>query len=213
MGILAEEVLGLNVWMNEEFTVDQAFGQPEPLYLVAGCEQNLTESASWRCGGKSPRTHAAVGAYLQLESQEAVLAEVQRLRVGGILDVWNKEGYETYEGLTVSQRLADLVLEVEGLSLDYYRSFHVRHRATYLPYFHKIHDINESDLVPCAGWSTFFPQRLEAYLQITGDTDGVTVEASGTHIQPRCHESRWWLAPTCRENSSESGPEHIKTYQ
>ncbi|CAE7235353.1 unnamed protein product [Symbiodinium sp. CCMP2592] len=55
---------------------------------------------------------------------------------------------------------------------------------------------------------------METYLQITGDTDGVTVEADGgtQTIRPRCHESRWWLAPTCRENSTECIPSLLYDY-
>ncbi|CAE7202468.1 unnamed protein product, partial [Symbiodinium sp. CCMP2456] len=203
--ILAAEVLGYNVWMNDISGVS-TFAASEPFYLVAGCEQNLTE---WQCGGQVSRTHVALsGAYLP--GNEEVLAKVQRLRVGGIMDVQADIGNPIYEGLSISQRLADKVLKETGLALEYFRSYHVRNKAAILPYFHKIQDVNDSDLAPCATWVLWpeFSNRMEAYLQITGDADGVTVEAEGgtQTIRPRCHESRWWLAPTCRENSTECIP-------
>ena len=59
--ILATEMLGYNVWVNDNERGFQTFSASEPFYLVAGCERNLTE---WHCEGQVSRTHVALKAYL-----------------------------------------------------------------------------------------------------------------------------------------------------
>ena len=60
MKILATEMLGYNVWINEIESF-QTFTGSSPVYEVAGCEQNLT---AWLCEGKVSRTHVAMNVYL-----------------------------------------------------------------------------------------------------------------------------------------------------
>ena len=49
------------------------------------------------------------------------------------------------------------------------------------------------------------PRLLDVYVQITGDTDGVNGASGMQTMRPRCHDDHWWLAPTCRDNSTELG--------
>ena len=59
---------------------------------------------------------------------------MQRSRVGGVLEDLGSSGH-IIEGLHVSRRVADDALNSNGISLEYFRSFHVRHKEALLPHF------------------------------------------------------------------------------
>ena len=157
--LLAEEVLGINVFVDPRRKADTKQGY----YALAGCEENAS-SQSWSCEGRESRIHVMLGAYMH-PNNDADFELVQRLRVGGILDRPGTMGYNLFEGLHVPQAVLDRALAEHGLGLEYFRSYA---GAGSFNIFAKIADIDPSDLMPCADWGIYSPQFLDVYLQLTG---------------------------------------------
>ena len=55
--------------------------------------------------------------------------------MGGILEIVGSRGWGHVDSLHVAQRVVDDAMNTERLSLEYFRSFHVRHKEALLPHF------------------------------------------------------------------------------
>ena len=73
----SQEVLGINTSVSQQRRRSVADG----FYALAGCEANEPQ---WNCHGAESRMHVMLGAFVVYS--EAQLDQVQRLRVGGILE-------------------------------------------------------------------------------------------------------------------------------
>ena len=198
LSILVEEIMGVRVTFDSRITPYET-----GLFVTAGCEEN---GAEWQCSEQSPSTtHVFWGATLFGATGQQALDKVQRTRVGGTLDVLGSVGYGEGEYYQVPGTVIQKALQEDGLALDYFRSYHERHKEVLLRHFSKISEVNTSDLFPCSDWSIWDQAPMLAYKAVTGDTAGVRENAGS--VLPRCEESgMWWLAPTCRGNASECIP-------
>ncbi|CAE7636676.1 SCUBE3 [Symbiodinium sp. CCMP2456] len=190
--ILVEEVLGIHAVV---YPLTSSTAGVDDFYQLAGCEANASE---WVCTGRSSK-HVMLG--ILMVGREPQLAEVQRLRVGGILDRMSM-GFGLFQGIYIPQTLLAKAFDSQGLALEYYRSYSL---ANSWKSFSRIWEVNESDLVSCWDWGTFDRFAIEKYVNITGDESGVRVDAAGV-TRAQCHHEYWWFAPTCRQNSSECIP-------
>ncbi|CAE7723406.1 unnamed protein product, partial [Symbiodinium necroappetens] len=97
---------------------------------------------------------------------------VQRLQMGGLLENLASMGYLTRAGIYVTQALLQSAESATSRSLlDDYRSYDARYHEPQ-SFFDDVESIDDSQLVPCAGWLTSGEAAL-------------------------C-ENNWWKAPTCR---------------
>ena len=165
--ILVEEVLGINVYTDprRKRNVLQAF------YALAGCTENVTASESqWLCSGRESRVHVMIGAYVS--TNEANLASIQRMRMGGIINRLGSAGYALQEGLYIGQSLVAKGWDRANVALEYYRSYHVHGNPA--SSFNTIWEVNASYLVPCAEWGIYSMaiHFLDPYVTLTGHGPG-----------------------------------------
>ena len=87
----------------------------------------------------------------------------------------------------------------EGLALEYYESWDAIWKRPW-DYFDTVASVNKSLIMSC---SLGFPSgQMKYYLDQSGDTQGVTVDASGTYSAV-CVDDAFWIAPVCRGNHSQ----------
>ena len=87
-----------------------------------------------------------------------------------------------------------------GLALEYYESWDANWKQPW-EYFDALPSINKSLMMSCT--SGFPSSQLKVYLEQSGDTQGVQVNAStGTHSAV-CVDDAFWIAPACRGNHSQ----------
>ena len=195
VAILAEEMLGFHVQIEQRNQgIDDIF------FILAGCERNSTE---WQCSGLPSRRHIKLAVYMH--NQNHPWQKVQRSRVGGVLEVVGDVGYGVSEALHVPARVVRSAWNEDRFVLDFFKSYREENKALLSRHFAKVDELNSSDLVPCSEWQ-FWPgsDRFDTYLELTGDSAGFT-EVDGA-LRPKCHQSSWWLAPTCRANASQCIP-------
>jgi len=194
--ILATEVLGLQVFTDPRRTRFALEG----FFALAGC---LSNQSNWDCSGSANRAsklHVMLGVYLT--DNEQALQEVQRLRVGGILDIVGTVGFSFQEALHYSHTWNANNTHV---GLEYFRTYNAQSRPSTAQHFSNIQDVNSSGrLLPCADWGIYSPHGLWSYLNLTGDVDGMV--ADSTSVRLRCMDSNWWFAPACRSNPQECIP-------
>ncbi|CAE7360540.1 Amy4N [Symbiodinium natans] len=94
----SQEVLGINTSVSQQRRRSVADG----FYALAGCEANEPQ---WNCHGAESRMHVMLGAFVVYS--EAQLDQVQRLRVGGILE----------------RALFDQAYREHTASLDFFRTY------------------------------------------------------------------------------------------
>eukprot|EP00929_Paragymnodinium_shiwhaense_P028447 TRINITY_DN16481_c0_g3_i3.p1 TRINITY_DN16481_c0_g3~~TRINITY_DN16481_c0_g3_i3.p1 ORF type:complete len:675 (-),score=64.56 TRINITY_DN16481_c0_g3_i3:1268-3292(-) len=196
--ILAEEVLGYNVFFSPDYGI---FGgtSSSAIWALAGCLPNedcLRNNSTW---APARRYHIALEVYpfaakLQ-DSWKKRRPERAPVRIQDI-------GYTAYTGTYVSPSAIAAGFDGAGISLKVYSSYN---SSTHDPssFFSKVHDIDASLLAPCN--SSFvrasfvdlggFKKYADTF---PGDVDGYIVDAGGQHW-PRCFNGTWWLSPACRE--------------
>lgn len=141
-----------------------------------------------------------LGVYLFDNEEE--MQEVQRLRVGGIIDIVGTVGFSFLEGLHYSHTWN---VNNTHVGLEYFRTYDAQARPSTAQHFSKIQDVNGSGrLVPCAAWGIYSQHLLWSYLNLTGDVDGIV--AGSTSVRLRCMDPNWWFAPACRSNPQECIP-------
>ena len=154
---LSQEMLGINVSVAQQprRSVEDGF------YALAGCEANESE---WICYGAESRTHVMLGAFVVYN--EAKFDEVQRLRVGGILERIGSEGYDFSQGLYLAGALAEKAAVEHDISLDFYRTYR---NGSFGNLFAKVGDFDPADLIPCADWKLYDVEESKLqYLVLTG---------------------------------------------
>ena len=105
-----------------------------------------------------------LGVYLT--DNEEALQEVQRLRVGGILDIVGTVGFSFQEALHYSHTWNANNTHV---GLEYFRTYNAQSRPSTAQHFSNIQDVNSSGrLLPCADWGIYSPHGLWSYLNLTG---------------------------------------------
>eukprot|EP00435_Cladocopium_sp_Y103_P043882 s421_g12.t1 len=193
--ILTNEVMGLQVFTDPR---RNRFA-PDGFFALAGCVSNQSD---WDCSGNANRAselHVMLAA--RLGGNEEELAQVQRLRVGGIIDVVGTVGFSYQEALHYSHSWNANNTHV---GLEYFRTYNAQSKPTTVLHFSKIQDVNGSGLLPCAAWGIYDQHALWTYLNLTGDVDGIV--AGSTSVRLRCMDPNWWFAPACRSNPQECIP-------
>ena len=109
-----------------------------------------------------------LGVYLFDNEEE--MQEVQRLRVGGIIDIVGTVGFSFLEGLHYSHTWN---VNNTHVGLEYFRTYDAQARPSTAQHFSKIQDVNGSGrLVPCAAWGIYSQHLLWSYLNLTGRRGG-----------------------------------------
>ena len=118
------------------------------------------------------------------------------------------QGYTSIEGLFLSGAVVEEAYEDSGHSLDFYRSYNKSHNNA-KKYFSDVSELNLTDFLLCTEEFWGNPTRINQYLAITGDTDGVVALDNEGNYGAFCPESvsrRMWIAPACRTNVSQCIP-------
>ncbi|CAE7430203.1 unnamed protein product, partial [Symbiodinium sp. KB8] len=176
------------------------------LYALAGCAEPTADNDDERgCSGQRTAFHAAVGVYLTNEV-EPHWQQVQRMRMGGMLEDLSSLGFPSYSGIYVDGRTKDLAEDHERLFLDDYRSYDSKYQNP-KHWFSSIRDINTSSLIPCKSWKGTAPLGLETFLRNfdTLEVD-LALDFTGQEVVPYCPDGYWWLSNACRNNPADCIP-------
>lgn len=122
-------------------------------------------------------------------------------------------GYFSEQNLAVSSTIHAAAYEDSGLALDYYLTYNQSLMNKYKPlfkptaYFDELSGVDRAEIFECtdAGLEFTDPIKMAAYVNWTGDEDGVVRQADGSYAA-RCPDGHFWLAPSCRHNASECIP-------
>ena len=88
----------------------------------------------------------------------------------------------------------------EGLPLEYYEAWDANWKRPW-HYFDTMASVNKSRLMSCKrGFPT---SQMQGYLQHTGDTAGIALNATSGIYMPVCVDDVFWIAPACRGNHSQ----------
>lgn len=115
-------------------------------------------------------------------------------------------GYAGDHNLFVKGSIREHAYSDSGLALDFYKNYNITFHSP-KRYFGHVADLNPEDFFLCDVADLEFrnAQRMSDYVRYTGDLDGVTRLENGDYVA-RCPDNRFWLAPTCRQNSSNCIP-------
>eukprot|EP00438_Fugacium_kawagutii_P036797 Skav208750 [mRNA] locus=scaffold1871:56614:59564:+ [translate_table: standard] len=190
--ILIQELLGIHVRTAEDsVTLSQ-------MYAIAGCATPTSQNDRG-CGPDGPnKTYWHVGLEGWTPNNMRTWAHMQRYFSTAPLNL----GSMGYSGLSGQYVLRDVIAsawEAEGLPLDFYRGYNASWHNPSI-YFDRITAVNTSDLSPCAETLFFDSTKMQGYLNVTGDLEGVET-VNGTLVA-KCFAGHFWLPPACRENTS-----------
>ena len=115
-------------------------------------------------------------------------------------------GYNGDHNLFVKGLIRDFAYSDSGLALDFYKSYNTSFHDPQ-QYFGQLADLNPEDFFLCDADGLEFSNalRMRDYIRWTGDLEGVTQLQNGEYMA-RCPDGRFWLAPSCRQNSAECIP-------
>eukprot|EP00438_Fugacium_kawagutii_P032124 Skav200603 [mRNA] locus=scaffold879:46372:48502:- [translate_table: standard] len=132
--------------------------------IRAGIDLRRTDCTE--IANRASRIHVMLAA--RLEGNEVELAEVQRSRVGGMIDVVSTVGVDLQESLHYSQAW-NANSDARSAGLEYFRTYDAQARPSTVEYFSRIQDVNDSGLLlPCAAFGSYSPHILQNYLTATG---------------------------------------------
>ena len=160
------------------------------LFILAGCEQPFEKAG---CNGGPIRTHILLQPSVYEISQYNLGPRPPEAVGIGL-------GYETISGVHISAAVAEDALQDSGLPLAFYQNWNA---SWFDPakYFDSYASIPKSSLFPC-NETVFGNKKLMAdYVRISGDHEGLHPDGTGV-----CPDDYWFLAPSCRANSSRCVP-------
>eukprot|EP00438_Fugacium_kawagutii_P014796 Skav228785 [mRNA] locus=scaffold589:659540:661329:- [translate_table: standard] len=171
--ILAEEVLGYQVKIVSDWAGHPSSIQTDALHALGGCQRN-TESV-WICGGHGGRrttVHVALALTMEEDVQQ-VFDDLQRLRVGGLLEDLGDMGYVVRQGVYVKGDVA-LRAQADRVFLDDARTFNAAQRDFFnlTRYFSSVEEIR-ANFIPCEGW-IFTQEDLMSYPSLVSSTGNDT---------------------------------------
>lgn len=191
--ILIGEVLGYHVVQDATKTVSIFDG----ILKLAGC-------TSADCSQSQVNSHVAVETWLA----EAItlFQNFQESNAAKAPEDLGSMGYNGDHNLFVKGSIRDIAYQDSGLALDFYKSFNTTFHKPQ-KYFGHLEDLDPEDFFLCDADGLEFSNalRMSDYICWTGDLGGVTQLPGGTYMA-RCPNGRFWLAPSCRHNSSECIP-------
>ena len=221
--ILAEEVLGYHVIVsNPTFTSTQT----DALHALAGCELSFD---SWQCTrhvGRRTKVHAALGISFDSAVQQ-VFDELNRYRVGGLLEDMGDMGYVIRQGIYVKGPTAAKAF-IDRVFLDDYRTYNASQQDFFSlhRYFSNISQM-KLDLVPCSEWyfaSTDISMNYPSLTEITMNSTGLVLRnrsfgtnsssnsgpsgmtgSGGMALVAECWNG-WWAAKPCRDDINSCFP-------
>ncbi|CAE7581088.1 unnamed protein product [Symbiodinium sp. CCMP2592] len=160
------------------------------LFILAGCEQPFQKAG---CNGGPIRTHILLQPSVYEISQYNLGPRPPEAVGIGL-------GYETISGVHISAAVAENALQDSGLPLAFYQNWNA---SWFDPakYFDSYASIPKSSLLPCNETVFGDKQLMADYVRITGDHEGLHPDGTGL-----CPDDYWFLAPSCRGNSSRCVP-------
>ena len=191
--ILISEVLGYHVVQDSSKTVSIFDG----VLKLAGC-------VSADCSESQPKSHIAVETWLA----EAItlFQNFQESQAARAPEDLGSMGYAGDHNLFLKGSILQKAYSDSGLALDFYKNYNITFHSP-KGYFGHVNDLNPEDFFLCDVADLEFrnAQRMSDYVRYTGDLDGVTRLENGNYVA-RCPDNRFWLAPSCRQNSSNCIP-------
>lgn len=196
--ILTSEVLGFNAVVGD--AMDSSMGQ---YYAVAGCGDPNNWVVDAKCAGQQfTRQHVTIEMWYTTWAAQVALHVAKFPDAPPILA--GDMGYEGSESIFVTANVQAEAMNDDGLPLEFYKSYNTSWHQAWR-YFNRIQDIDTSTLKTCSQSQLMTNFTIANYAIQTGDMDGVVVQSDGSYIA-KCWNNVWWLAPACRQNSSQCIP-------
>eukprot|EP00435_Cladocopium_sp_Y103_P035383 s344_g9.t1 len=201
--IWVEEVLGYHAEIPPQIGATGA----SPVWALAGCT-NFDDANDKGCGQNETKIHVSVDSWVDSygAQQEAFMKEYPQIAA---IDVGSM-GYAGEESIYVSKAIIDDAQNDVGLALTYYRSYNATHHDP-KKYFGSLSDVDPSELAVCSD-TDFSSSRMNAYVQYSGDSDGMVQQPDGSYFA-KCvgPGERWWAAPACRSDLTKCIPTFTST--
>eukprot|EP00929_Paragymnodinium_shiwhaense_P074708 TRINITY_DN38239_c0_g2_i1.p1 TRINITY_DN38239_c0_g2~~TRINITY_DN38239_c0_g2_i1.p1 ORF type:complete len:1351 (-),score=280.55 TRINITY_DN38239_c0_g2_i1:300-4352(-) len=194
--IIVEERLGLNT------TITSASTSRTGLAKLAGCESSVGTC------GKTEDTIPPPADQTVHVVQEAwstgygdypgqLHEDIRPEHLGGV-------GYKGFESMYIVKKLTtDGIMSSPMLVLEHYKSYNSS-MTDLRSFFSTVGDVPAAELKDCADTRLSDSARMETYLDLTNDADGVqTVDGKTTG---KCWQDKWWFSPRCRTDTTRCIP-------
>ena len=167
---------------------------PEGFRAVAGCRAP-NNASNPMCDATTTYVHVNVEAWVGgfqtfLADMKAEIPSMAPKSLGSM-------GYDGQASIYLPEHIKEAAYKADAEALEYFRSYNASRKSPWR-YFDSPRDVDTSRLLPCRETTLMNSAQMKEYVEITGDTAGVTV--NGNMTEGRCFDSFFWYSPACRQN-------------
>eukprot|EP00435_Cladocopium_sp_Y103_P056499 s325_g19.t1 len=153
-------------------------------FIAVTDSKSLYDTVSKCCGRNETQFHVSMDTWIgSYAEQAAFLKEYPHIAA---IDVGSM-GYDGEESIYVSRAVIDNAQEDLGLALTYYKSYNTTHHDP-KKYFDSLSDVDPSELALCNETDAVRSDRMNAYVQYSGDYDGMVQQPDGSYFA-KCLEA------------------------
>jgi len=180
--ILIQEVFGYHTVVSGPLASAR-----EALYALLGCA-----GSTQLCGASVTYDHVS------MDYWHTYLVDWERVKDEPMAPVMpDTDLYQGHQGQFITRAVWQAAQDAQAEALDTKEGLHVSQQPW--TYFDNISVFDQSMLRPCT--EPIFGSVGEAYVNVTGDVDGVVWDNGTDGVARRvlqCADGYWWRAPTCR---------------
>lgn len=189
------EIFGFNI------SLGSGTSSPSSFYALSGCT-DPTSAVNQGCNSEAvSKYHISMEIWVDLyplawQSLQDKYPNVAAKNLGNM-------GYDGVVSAFIPKPVQKEAYKTEGVALQYFRNWNA---SWYQPskYFDSISMISTALIRPCSDPVSNMQDdaSMRRHIHFTGDANGTVFNSTSGSYSARCDDGYWWIAPSCRANTS-----------